>query len=218
MYVMRALLTSAQLSLASIYIFSRTGCTANKIMSFSQNSKSHGFTSKSLEMGMKKMLYTPGTSCSVLGKWLKSGHVRTFAIILVPFVLCYILFFVPAKHSYETAGPHLHETVLSQQDIYAPDSKTLYKRHMEAVQIGCGDICKVDNAGSPSLFHNFIEKKVDCRSLLSNPAIDATMTEANPPETIPEEMLDAFTYNGQVPVRPWSSKILNQRYLGKEVS
>jgi hypothetical protein len=43
------------------------------------------------------------------------------------------------------------------------------------------------------------------------------MTDAVPPKTLPEEMFDAFTYNGQVTVRPWSGGVLNQQFLGNKV-
>lgn len=169
-------------------------------------------------MGITNLSYVPRTCSKIFrGSSITSDYARTFSIILVSLILFYILFFAPLKCPNETMGQQLHGTTLSQQDSGALQSENPYKRHMEAVKNGCGDICKIDMEGSPSLFHDYIEKEVDCLSLLSNPAIDATMTDVNPPTLIPEEMLDAFTYHGQVPVRPYSGGILNQRYLGKEV-
>ena len=72
--------------------------------------------------------------------------------------------------------------------------------------------------GAPSLYHDFIEKELDCVSLLSNPTIDAKMGDLKPPGVIPGEIFDAFTYNGQVGISPFDGGILNQRYLGKQVS
>lgn len=163
----------------------------------------------------KRLLQRPRTCSNIVRKCSKSEYARTCLILLTSSILCYLLLFSPLKRAYATNGQQIENTAHSQQEQHR---ESPYKRHMEAVQIGCGDVCKIDMVGSPSLFHDYIEKEVDCRSLLSNSAIDATMVEANPPKTIPDEMLDAFTYNGQVPLRPWSDRLLNQRYLGKEVS
>jgi hypothetical protein len=81
---------------------------------------------------------------------------------------------------------------------------------------GCGEVCDVDIHGQPSLFFEHIEKKVDCEGLLTNQAIDAAMSEPDPPVQIPPDMLDAFTYHGKIPVKMYLPKgVLNQRYLAK---
>ena len=54
-------------------------------------------------------------------------------------------------------------------------------------------------------------------SLLKNPAIDAAMKEQRPPASIPEVMLDYFSYGGKVQMKFWET-IFNQRYMGGKVS
>ena len=74
-------------------------------------------------------------------------------------------------------------------------------------------IYRHDMQGTPSLFFDFIHKDVDCQALWENATIDAERPTALPPSEIPPSMLDAFTYGGRVPVRPWS-ELLNNQYLG----
>jgi len=89
-----------------------------------------------------------------------------------------------------------------------------YTDHINAVLEGCGDICSIQCTDAvPSLYFDYIEKQVDCMSLLTNPAIDAAMKEERPPASIPEEMLDFFSYSGKVQMKFWGY-ILNQRYMG----
>jgi len=88
---------------------------------------------------------------------------------------------------------------------------------MQAVLEGCEDICRIDMPGEASLYHDYIEKQVNCKAILSNPAIDAVMVDPEPPVTIPTEMMDAFTYEGKVKLSFYAEKLFNQRYLGKEV-
>lgn len=88
---------------------------------------------------------------------------------------------------------------------------------MQASLKGCGDICRIDMPGRASLYHDYIEKEVNCKAILSNPAIDAAMGDPEPPATIPTEMMDAFTYNGKVKLSFYADKLFNQRYLGKKV-
>lgn len=87
------------------------------------------------------------------------------------------------------------------------------RTHTEKVLEGCGEICETSKDGTPSKFFNFIEKKVDCHALMSNEAIDAAMVEDEPPQSIPTELLPAFTYDGRVQVK--FDRIYNQRYLAK---
>jgi len=88
---------------------------------------------------------------------------------------------------------------------------------MQAALEGCEDICRIDMPGEASLYHNYIEKKVNCKAILSNPAIDAVMGDSEPPATIPIEMMDAFTYEGKLNFSFYKDKLFNERYLGKEV-
>jgi hypothetical protein len=99
----------------------------------------------------------------------------------------------------------------------ADGAETDYHAHMKAVLQGCNDICRVDMRGEPSLYFDYIQKEVDCHALMTNAAIDAPMADATPPEKIPAEMVDAFTYGGKVELIPYFGGILNQRYMGNQV-
>lgn len=89
--------------------------------------------------------------------------------------------------------------------------------HIRAVLQGCGDICRVDMTGTPSLCFDHIEKEVDCQELMANAAIDAPMKDLEPPDISPPEMVDAFTYGGKINVVPFTGGVLNQRYMGNQV-
>lgn len=99
----------------------------------------------------------------------------------------------------------------------ANGNETKYHAHMKALLQGCKDICRVDIAGEPSLYFDHIQKDVDCHALMTNTAIDAPMVDAHPPQEIPSEMVDAFSYGGKIKVVPYSGGVLNQRYMGNEV-
>ena len=90
--------------------------------------------------------------------------------------------------------------------------------HIERLLAGCGDVCRIDVRGTPSTFFDYVAKAIDCTALMSNAEIDSAMVENEPPSTIPANMLDAFTYNGAIPVIPHSpnGKVLNQRYLSAD--
>jgi hypothetical protein len=110
----------------------------------------------------------------------------------------------------------------SIQEVVIFSNETSYVDHMQAALEGCADICRIDMPGEASLYHNYIEKQVNCKAILSNPAIDAVMGDPEPPVTIPTEMMDAFTYGGKVTLSFYADgnnnkKLFNQRYLGKEV-
>lgn len=99
----------------------------------------------------------------------------------------------------------------------ADGKETKYHAHMKAVLNGCKYICRVDIAGTPSLYFDHIDKEIDCHALMTNAAIDAPMVEAEPPRELPAEMVDAFTYGGRVRVVPFYNGVLNQRYMGSKV-
>jgi len=105
----------------------------------------------------------------------------------------------------------------SIQEMIIFSNETSYVDHMQATLEGCADICRIDMPGEASLYHDYIEKQVNCKAILSNPAIDAVMGDPEPPATIPTEMMDAFTYEGKVKLSFYADKLFNQRYLGKEV-
>ena len=111
---------------------------------------------------------------------------------------------------------------LPTQEVVIFSNGTSYVDHMQAARKGCADICRIDMPGEASIYHDYIEKQVNCKAILSNPAIDAIMGDPEPPATIPTEMMDAFTYGGKVTLSFYADdnnnkKLFNQRYLGKEV-
>ena len=112
---------------------------------------------------------------------------------------------------------HIISSSFSTKEVVFYSNETSYVDHMKAVSAGCGDICRIDMPGMPSLYHNYIEKEVNCKALLSNPAIDAIMGDPEPPSIIPSDMMDAFTYGGKVRFTFFDQGIFNQRYLGKKV-
>jgi hypothetical protein len=91
-----------------------------------------------------------------------------------------------------------------------------YQDHLEALTIGCGDICQDSQTGVPSLYFNFIEKpNFQCDALCTNAAIDRGSLESQSPQVIPDSMLSLFTYGGRVPVVPFR-EFFDQRYLGSD--
>jgi len=103
----------------------------------------------------------------------------------------------------------------SIQEAVIFSNETSYVDHMQAVLEGCVDICWVDMPGEASLYHDYIEKQVNFKAILSNPAIDAVMGDPDPPATIPTDMMGASTYKGKVKLSFYAEKLFNQRYLGK---
>ena len=79
--------------------------------------------------------------------------------------------------------------------------------------VAAEDLYSNSGISRPSLFFDHREKQVDCEALWQNRTIDAQMQSAEPPREIPLGLLDAFTYQGSVPVVPYS-QFFNQRYLG----
>jgi len=78
---------------------------------------------------------------------------------------------------------------------------------------GCGDICRYDIEGKPSLMFDYIEKKVDCPALMSNAAIDTGRPMSVPVyKDIPSAMVDAFLYGGKVKL---DHTVYDQRYSGQ---
>ena len=140
------------------------------------------------------------------------------SILLNVMLLGFVSFKSSIKESLATTRALGSVSTRSDQVAQPIECKTRHQKHMDAVLEGCGDICRIDMKGVPSLFHNYMEKLFDCKALLMNEAIDAAMTDPEPPNTIPEEMMDAFTYGGQVQLgRYFADKVFNDRYLGKQV-
>ena len=102
-----------------------------------------------------------------------------------------------------------------------PTPKTLderYRDHLRALQHGCGDICRDDQAGVPSLYFNYIAKPdFQCEALCTNKAIDEGSLEPHSPQHIPDFMIPYFTYSGRVPIIPYHT-FFDQQYLGGNAS
>ena len=86
-----------------------------------------------------------------------------------------------------------------------------YEKHLMQVMDGCGEICDTNIRGLPSLFFDHIKKKLDCIAIGTNAAIDAAGFEDPPPKTIPENMMDAFTFSGRIGI---NLAYDNSKYLG----
>ena len=82
-------------------------------------------------------------------------------------------------------GPRKVWTVVNLPRFLDPqdaliDAKTMSAvRRMARVRQGCAEICDDTIPGTPSLFFNYIEKKVDCPALWKNEAIDEAMVETS---------------------------------------
>lgn len=88
-----------------------------------------------------------------------------------------------------------------------------YSQRVTELMKDCGDICNTSLSGSPSLFYPLIRKNVNCTGILLNRAIDAGRPTGPAPQ-IPKSYLPFFTYNGRVPILPYSGGIFNDQYLG----
>jgi hypothetical protein len=117
-----------------------------------------------------------------------------------------------------TVSDEYYRLAVFLEEGSADSNPSYYHAHMKAVLAGCGDICRVDMTGEPSLYFDHIEKEVDCHALMTNAAIDAPMLAAEPPNEVPPEMVSAYTYGGKVQVVPYAEGLLNQRYMGNEAS
>jgi hypothetical protein len=93
-----------------------------------------------------------------------------------------------------------------------------YAQHLQAIRVGCGDICTHEQLGTPSLFFDYIEKPdLQCEALCSNAAIDAGSLEPHSPQEIPDFMKPLFTYDGRIPIVPYPT-FFDQQYLGATAS
>jgi hypothetical protein len=90
-----------------------------------------------------------------------------------------------------------------------------YNSSLDSILESCGEICHTNISGTPGKFFEALVKKVDCMAILTNPALDASMLEKEPPSQIPPHLLNAYTYDGKVAVRYVAT--WNQRYLGAQV-
>ena len=142
---------------------------------------------------------------------------RVLFLVLVSVVVTYLVADGAHMSNGQTLVTDIVPLAFSIQEVVVFSNETSYVDHMQATLEGCGDICRIDMPGEASLYHDYIEKQVSCKAILSNPAIDAVMGDPEPPTNIPSEMMDAFTYQGKVKLSFYADKLFNQRYLGKEV-
>ena len=144
-------------------------------------------------------------------------NVQRHVFFLVSVAVTYFMWYWANNLNGHKFGTDVASSFASTQEVVIFSNKTSYGDHMQASLKGCGDICRIDMPGRPSLYHDYIEKEVNCKAILSNPAIDAGMGDPEPPDIIPTEMMDAFTYNGKVELSFYADELFNQRYLGKKV-
>jgi hypothetical protein len=90
-----------------------------------------------------------------------------------------------------------------------------YNASLDSILENCGEICHTNISGTPGKFFEALVKKVDCMAILTNPALDASMLEKEPPSQIPPHLLNAYTYDGKVAVRYVATR--NERHLGAQV-
>ena len=151
--------------------------------------------------------------------WTRTKSQR-WVFVVVPCLSATV--YMLMRDAYVTGGHNFLSSIVPQSfsanEVVFYSNETSYIDHMKAVLKGCGEICQTDMPGIPSLYHDYIEKQVNCKAILSNPAIDAMMGDPEPPSTIPTEMMDDFTYGGKVRFTFFDQGIFNQRYLGKKVS
>jgi hypothetical protein len=86
---------------------------------------------------------------------------------------------------------------------------------LKELRAGCREICDTSSLGVASKFYPRISKKVDCAGLWGNAAIDKSRPPGPPPE-IPASMLPYFLYDGRVKLARFSSRLLNQQYMGNQ--
>lgn len=106
--------------------------------------------------------------------------------------------------------PQVH-TVINN----AVTTEQRYAQHLQDVLVGCEEICDLSLEGFPSLFFNFIKKRVDCLALGRNAAIDAQGFEDPPPREIPQVMMHAFTFDGKITP---GQAYYHEKYLGAKAN
>jgi hypothetical protein len=74
------------------------------------------------------------------------------------------------------------------------------KTTISSVKKSCGQVCDQSVPGIPGKYYDFIEKKVDCKSIFSNPDIDDPAQFLDPPTRIPKWLAPEYTYGGRVDI------------------
>jgi len=103
-----------------------------------------------------------------------------------------------------TAG-EVSYSVTSYKEGSSPTEANLLEHIIRAL-VGCGEVCDHDIRkpllASPVL--PTFQKKVDCESLMTNAAIDASRPPDVPiPRNIPQRLYRYYTYDGKVAVKDW---------------
>jgi hypothetical protein len=75
------------------------------------------------------------------------------------------------------------------------------KTTISSVRKSCGQVCDQSVQGIPGKYYDFIEKKVDCKELFSNPDIDDPSQFPDPPGRIPKWLSPEYNYGGRVPIK-----------------
>jgi len=70
---------------------------------------------------------------------------------------------------------------LTSKEIYAN-----LKKRLKSIKESCGEVCETDKEGVDGKYYKFIEKKIDCEALFTNPDIDAAGEFESPPKKIPK--------------------------------
>lgn len=147
----------------------------------------------------------------------KTFKVQRHVSFLLSVVVIYFMWYCANTLTNNKFEGNIASSFASTQEMVVFSNETSYADHMQASLKGCGDICRIDMPGRASLYHDYIEKEVNCKAILSNPAIDAAMGDPEPPASIPTEMINDFTYGGKVELSFYADKLFNERYLGKKV-
>lgn len=87
------------------------------------------------------------------------------------------------------------------------------KEILDVIRSDCGELCNTLRSGTNGLFFNYVEAPIDCKALFKNEYIDRGHGFQNAPKEIPQYMLNDFTMNNRVEVKPL---YFNQPYLNKK--
>ena len=74
------------------------------------------------------------------------------------------------------------------------------RKSIASIQNSCGEICDHSISGQPGKYFDFIQKKVNCNDLFSNPFIDDPLQFESPPMKLPKWLREDFSYTGRVPI------------------
>jgi hypothetical protein len=81
----------------------------------------------------------------------------------------------------EEEEPEEEKPKLTSKEIYSN-----LKRRLKSIKESCGQVCNTNIEDTEGKYYKFIEKKIDCDALFSNPDIDAEGEFPSPPRKIPK--------------------------------